>query len=106
MTYFPNARTGERGYKDSDLKGDRAVFLRGYDAAIEDLLCLEHNLEVYAGDSLLIHYLAENEDKAEELFSFFKHWAEMERNQQAVSLLDDQFVEEYDNKNDKNDAEG
>ena len=90
MTYIPNAREGENGYKDTDLKGERAAFLRGYDAAIEDILCLEGNLEVYSGESLLIHYLAENEDKAEELFSAFKHWAEMQRNTMAVALLDNQ----------------
>ena len=96
MTYIPNAREGERGYKDTDLKGERKAFLQGYDAAIEDILCLEHNLEVYAGESLLIHYLAENEDKAEELFTAFKHWAEMQRNTMAVALLDEQYCEEED----------
>lgn len=101
MTYIPNAREGENGYKDTDLKGERAAFLRGYDAAVDDILCLENNLEVYAGESLLIHYLAENEDKAEELFSAFKHWAEMQRNEAAVSLLDDQFCEESDAEDDK-----
>lgn len=106
MTYIPNARTGENGYKDSDLKGERAAFLRGYDAAIEDILCLEHNLEVYAGDNLLIHYLSEYEDKAEDLFSCIKHWAEMERNQTAVALLDGQYCEESDAEDDKNDKEG
>ena len=94
MTYIPNAREGENGYKDSDLKGNRKAFLQGYDAAIEDLLCLEHNLEVYAGESLLIHYLAENEDKAEELFTAFKHWSEMQRNTMAVALLDEQYNED------------
>ena len=103
MSYFPNAREGENGYKDTDLKGERAAFLRGYDAAVDDILCLENNLEVYAGESLLIHYLAENEDKAEELFSAFKHWAEMERNTQAVALLDDQYCEEQDD-DDKEDS--
>lgn len=97
MTYIPNAREGENGYKDTDLKGERAAFLRGYDAAIEDILCLEGNLEVYSGESLLIHYLAENEDKAEELFTAFKHWSEMQRNTMAVALLDDQSCNE-DNK--------
>ena len=96
MTYIPNVREGENGYKDSDLKGNRKAFLQGYDAAVEDILCLEHNLEVYAGESLLIHYLAENEDKAEELFSAFKHWAEMQRNTMAVALLDNQYNEDDD----------
>ena len=103
MTYIPNAREGENGYKDSDLKGERAAFLRGYDAAIEDILCLEGNLEVYSGESLLIHYLAENEDKAEELFTAIKHWSEMQRNEAAVALLDDQSCNEEsadDNKED------
>ena len=98
MTYIPNAREGENGYKDSDLKGERAAFLRGYDAAVDDILCLEGNLEVYSGESLLIHYLAENEDKAEELFTAFKHWSEMQRNTMAVALLDEQYNE--DNKED------
>lgn len=103
MTYIPNAREGENGYKDSDLKGNRKAFLQGYDAAIEDILCLEHNLEVYAGESLLIHYLSENEDKAEELFSAFKHWAEMQRNEAAVALLDDQYCEDRDDELNKED---
>jgi hypothetical protein len=94
MTYIPNAREGENGYKDSDLKGERAAFLRGYDAAIEDILCLEGNLEVYSGESLLIHYLEENEDKAAELFSAIKHWSEMQRNTMAVALLDEQYNED------------
>lgn len=103
MTYIPNAREGEGGYKDTNLRGNRKAFLQGYDAAIEDILCLENNLEVYAGESLLIHYLAENEDKAEELFSAFKHWAEMQRNTQAVALLDDQYCEDRDDELNKED---
>ena len=94
MTYIPNAREGENGYKDTDLEGDHKAFLQGYDAAVSDILCLEGNLEVYAGESLLIHYLAENEDKAAELFSVIKHWTEMQRNEAAVSLLDDQYNDE------------
>ena len=90
MTYIPNAREGENGYKDTDLEGDRKAFLQGYDSAVSDILCLEGNLEVYAGESLLIHYHSENEDKAAELFSVIKHWTEMQRNEAAVSLLDDQ----------------
>ena len=104
MTFIPNAREGGSGYKDSDLKGERAAFLKGYDAAIEDILCLEGNLEVYSGESLLIHYLAENEDKAEELFSALKHWSEMQRNEAAVSLLDDQIAEDLNAKDNKEDS--
>lgn len=104
MTFIPNAREGGSGYKDSDLKGERAAFLKGYDAAIEDILCLEGNLEVYSGESLLIHYLAENEDKAEELFSALKHWSEMQRNEAAVSLLDDQIAEDLNSKDDKEES--
>lgn len=100
MTYIPNAREGENGYKDTDLEGDRKAFLQGYDAAVSDILCLEDNLEVYAGESLLIHYLAENENKAAELFSVIKHWIEMQRNEAAVSLLDDQ----YHNKTEKEES--
>ena len=94
MSFIPNAREGGSGYKDSDLKGERAAFLKGYDAAIEDILCLEGNLEVYSGESLLIHYLEENEDKAKELFTVIKHWIEMQRNEAAVSLLDEQYNNE------------
>ena len=96
MTYIPNARIGENGYNDKDLKGERAAFLRGYDAAIEDILCLEGNLEIYSGDSLVFHYLEENKDKAEELFAGIKDWLEMQRNEAAVSLLDDQYNDEND----------
>ena len=94
MTYIPNAREGENGYKDTDLKGERAAFLSGYDKAVEDILCLEGNLEIYSGESLLIHYLEVNEDKAAELFSVIKHWTEMQRNEAAVSLLDEQYHNE------------
>lgn len=104
MTYIPNARIGESGYSDKDLKGERKAFLEGYDQAVEDILCLEGNLEVYAGESLLIHYLAENEDKAEELFTCIKHWLEMERNTAAVSLLDEQYCEEDDAETDKEES--
>ena len=96
MTYIPNAREGENGYNDKDLKGERKAFIDGYDQAIDDILCLENNLEVYSGESLLIHYLEVNEDKAEELFSALKHWIEMQRNVAAVALLDEQFCEEQD----------
>ena len=38
MSYFPDARTGEKGYKDTDLKGERAAFLKGFDLAYEDIV--------------------------------------------------------------------
>ena len=96
MSYIPNAREGENGYNDKDLKGERAAFLRGFDAAVEDILNIENNLEVYSGESLVMHYLEENTDKAAEIFTCLKEWAEMQRNEAAVSLLDDQFCEEND----------
>lgn len=99
MSYIPNAREGENGYKDTDLKGERAAFLRGYDAAVEDILNLENNLEVYSGSSLLMHFLEDNADKAAEIFTCIKHWAEMQRNEAAVALLDDQACEEMDKGN-------
>ena len=94
MSYFPNARTGENGYKDSDLKGERAAFLRGFDCAIDEILNLEGNLECYSDNSLIMHYLEENADKASELFECIKDWAEMERNTAAIALLDEQYNEE------------
>lgn len=94
MTYIPNAREGEQGYKDTDLKGDKAYYLKGYDAAIEDILDLESNLDCYSDKSLVAHYLIENEDKAKELFEIIADWAEMDRNQTAVALLDTQAGEE------------
>lgn len=90
MTYIPNARIGENGYKDTDLKGENKAYLQGYDAAIADILNLKNNLEVYSGESLIFHYLEENEDKAAELFACIKNWSEMERNMTAVALLDEQ----------------
>ena len=98
MTYIPNARIGENGYSDKDLKGELKAYLDGYDRAIEDILNLENNLDVYSGDSLVYHYLKENEDKAKELFEGLKDWAEMERNETAVSLLDEQGETEDDDK--------
>lgn len=94
MTYIPNAREGENGYKDTDLKGERKAFLAGYDAAISDILNLEGNLDVYSGESLVMHYLEENPEKSKELFGCIKDWAETDRNETAVSLLDEQSEED------------
>ena len=101
MSYIPNAREGENGYKDTDLKGMRAEFLRGYDAAIEDILNLDGNLDMYSGDSLIFHYLVDNPEKAEELFDGIRKYAEIERNETAVSLLDDQSAEEENDNEDE-----
>ena len=94
MSYIPNAREGENGYKDTDLKGELKAYLAGYDRAIEDILNLESNLDVYSGDSHFMHFLEENADQASELFECIKDWAEMERNETAVSLLDEQSENE------------
>ena len=105
MTFIPNAREGENGYSDKDLKGDRKVYLDGYDRAIEDILTLEGNLDVYSGDCLLIHYLEENSGEAKQLFECIKDWAEMERNETAVALLDDQSEDDIEDLKDTNDKE-
>ena len=94
MSFIPNARTGERGYSDKDLRGDRREYLRGYDNAIEDILNLKNNLDVYSTDSLVFHYLEENADKVEELFKGIEAWAELSRNEVAVALLDNQVDED------------
>lgn len=94
MTYFPNARTGENGYKDTDLKGELKAFLAGYDRAVSDILLLETNFDVYSDRSLVAHYFDENPGKAKELFECVKDWAETERNETAVCLLDEQSSEE------------
>ena len=68
MSYFPDARTGENGYKDTDLKGERAAFLRGFDCAVDEIKNLfKGNLEMYSGDSLILHYIAKHEEEAEEV---------------------------------------
>lgn len=105
MSYIPNARTGENGYNDKDLKGDRKVYLAGYDSAIEDILNFENNLDVYSGDSLVVHYFDENPDKAKEFFECLREWAEVERNETAVALLDDQSEDDIEDTEDTNDKE-
>ena len=100
MSYIPNVREAENGYDEKDLKGGRSEFLRGYDAAIEDVMGFFANMEMYS-DNLTVHYLMENEEKAEALKECMEHYAELGRNETAVSLLDDQAEEEEveDNEN-------
>ena len=95
MSYFPDARTGENGYKDTDLKGERAAFLRGFDCAVDEIKNLfKGNLEMYSGDSLILHYIAKHEEEAEEVIECIEDFLEMSRNEAAVCLLDDQYCEE------------
>ena len=95
MSYFPDARTGEKGYKDTDLKGERAAFLKGFDLACEELLTmLEGNLDIYTSTSIIAHYMEKHEEEAKEFIECIKDWLEMERNEAVVCLLDAQSIEE------------
>ena len=95
MSYFPDARTGEDGYKDTDLKGERAAFLNGFDCAVDELLTLFNgNLDIYTSDSIIAHYMEKHTEEAEEFIECIKAWMEMSRNEAAVCLLDDQNAEE------------
>ena len=95
MSYFPDARTGEKGYKDTDLKGERAAFLKGFDLAFEEILTLlEGNLDIYTNDSIIAHYMEKHEEEAKEFIECIKDWLEMNRNEAVVCLLDAQSIEE------------
>lgn len=97
MSYFPDARTGENGYKDTDLKGERAAFLKGFDCAVDEIKNLFNgNLEMYSVDSLVIHYIAKHEEEAKEILECIEEFMEMSRNETTVCLLDDQYCEEED----------
>ena len=95
MSYFPDARTGEKGYKDTDLKGERAAFLKGFDLAFEEILTLlEENLDIYTSDSIIAHYMEKHQEEAKEFIECIKDWLEMNRNEAVVCLLDAQSIEE------------
>lgn len=97
MSYFPDARTGENGYKDADLKGERAAFLRGFDCAVDEMMALlKGNLDIYTSESIIVHYMEKHSEEAEEFIECVKAWLEMSRNEAAVCLLDEQYMEEED----------
>jgi len=94
MTYIPDCRV-DGNYNERYLNATDKEYLAGFDAAVEALLNLEGNLDVYSADSLVMHYLEENPEKAKELFASMKDWAEMERNELIVSMLDNMDDDEY-----------
>lgn len=97
MSYFPDARTGENGYKDTDLKGERAAFLRGFDCAVDEMMTLlKGNLDIYTSESIIVHYMEKHSEEAEEFIECVKAWLEMSRNETAVYLLDEQYMDEED----------
>ena len=87
---IPNVRKNENGYNTDDLRGERAAYLKGYDAAVMDILDIENNLDYYIDNSPLIRSLADGPEKLKELLTVLKDWSEQERNITAVALLDDQ----------------
>lgn len=68
------------------MANDTEMFLRGYDCAVEEIMSLKANLDVYSAESLMMHFLDVNEDKAEEVFDCIRDWMDMGRSQIITSI--------------------
>ena len=68
------------------MANDTEMFLRGYDCAVEEIMSLKANLDVYSTESLVMHYLDETHGKADELFDCIRDWMDMGRNQIITSI--------------------
>ena len=71
------------------------LFFQGYDAAVEDMLNLLDNLDVYEGlETIFSEGIADvTGDKAERMKKAMSDWADMSKNEILVSFCDDQQIE-------------
>lgn len=68
------------------MANDTEMFLRGYDCAVEEIMSLKANLDVYSTESLMMHFLDSTEDKAQEVFDCIRDWMDMGRSQIVTSI--------------------
>lgn len=88
MSYIPDYRS-EKNY--AKLKKEDLAYIRGYQAAIEDALCLFNNLDVYE---------LEANEKTDEIRDCLESWMDMEEQDMVCSVFcADDSIEDIDDVN-------
>ena len=89
MSYIPNVREKESdAYYEGNLTKENKQASVGYDIAVETADNFFDNLEVFAADSLVCHYLMTHHEAANEIREALKQHMEMTRNEFIVSLIE------------------
>ena len=96
MSYIPDCRTDEN-YNEKYLVGENKAFIMGFDHAVETVINLLYNLDVYPDlEELLDDKKAIMVDgKVGIVRESIDHWCEMERDTVITGLLDGMDEEEY-----------
>lgn len=89
MSYIPNIRE-EGPYNEKNLQGENRAYIQGFDAAVQTVDGFFDNLDIYSSENLVVHYLQEHEEAAEQVKKALLDYLEMERNEAGVSLIDAQ----------------
>ena len=106
MSYFPDCRTDEF-YNEKYLNEKDAKFLRGYDFAVETVVTLLSNLDVYPDFAELLEDKKAiiEEGKIEIAEESIKDWMEGKRDELISSMIDGMSEEEYNKIKAKVDAD-
>lgn len=96
MSYIPDCRTDEY-YNEKYLKDKDAEFIRGFDYAVENMLNIFNNLDVYPDvEELLDDKKAIlKEGKAELVRDALEEWVEMARDEVITSMIESMDETEY-----------
>lgn len=91
MTYIPNCREDEY-YHESNLNDKNKLFVEGYDWAVERIMNLFDNLDVYPELNMILddHTAIVKEGKADIAKGCVEDWAEMSRNELITSMIEGQ----------------
>lgn len=96
MTYIPDCRTDEN-YNERYLNEKDKEFVKGYDWAVETVLNILNNADVYPdfADLLDPNKALVNVDKAEIVKDALEQWMEGERDMLITSMIDHMDEKEY-----------
>ena len=91
MSYIPNCREDEF-YHESNLNEENKKFIAGYDWAIDQIMRLFDNLDVYPEMDMLLddHTAIIKDGKVDLVKGCVEDWAETSRNEVIVSMIDGQ----------------
>lgn len=97
MTYIPDCRTNEF-YNEKYLVGDNLEFVKGYDWAVQEILNLFANVEVYPELEELLddNRAVIREGKIDLIIKSITDWTEAQRNELITSMIDDIDEDEYE----------
>lgn len=103
--YIPDCRT-DKNYNQKMLNKRDKDLLSGYDHGVSSVLNMFENLEIYLSDMEidgedinLVHLLNNHPNILDAFVNCAKDYAEMFRNEMIVSLLDEEWANEENNKN-------